>query len=415
MALGLCSTLQGLSWMALRRVPPPLRGRLMPLCSESPSAVPDVVGKDIYQRVFYRLSPSSQVDAYDNIVVEERVRFAADKTKGEDYLKPVGPRTIILRDGKVEEGDIGDEILAINVKETMAENATHRGAGRGSALEATIATILYLSANPKYVEGNVLEFGCGMGLATLLGCIGAGALKADGAVFQNETPGSSEDILTIPKGPPVASELKQLTLSDTERDKLNLAVANVQMSNIPMNKVVVEDLAWRTRSLTPRTSRLFHTIVASDLDYTFPEAKELASSVAHRLESISSWESMKRSSRSPPTFIHVCPHARENFTYLHRFLARGYKMSVNTNLVMLEKLLFNYQMLPEGESEEKLDELEVEVLEFQESCYQSLTAEHNPAYVDGAGEYFFPLETGEYDSSSSQTYLEPENDGLMWY
>ena len=60
----------------------------------------DIAGKTVYQRIFYRLSPLSEVDEHNSIVVEERARFKADAAKGEGYLKPIGPRTLILRDGK---------------------------------------------------------------------------------------------------------------------------------------------------------------------------------------------------------------------------------------------------------------------------------------------------------------------------
>ena len=90
-------------------------------------------------------------------------------------------------------------------------------------------------------------------------------------------------------------------------------------------------------------------------------------------------------------------------------------MNVRQGYIKLEKILFAFQMLAESEPEEKLDDLELEVQESREVVYQSLTAEHHPDYADGAGEYFFPFETGEYDSASGSTYLEPESDGTKWY
>lgn len=415
------------SWVspAHRRTPLSLKSQTTTRLSSSESGSEggetpeiDISGKTIYQRIFYRLSPLSEVDLHNGIVVEERVRFKADEARGEGYMKPIGARTLILRNGKVEDGEIGDEVLEINVKESLNDAVTHSGAGRDLAMEATIATILYLSSNPKYVEGNVLELGCGVGLAGLLGSIGAGALTAsdDGkSDSDGANSGESNDILTIPKGTPLTDELKQLTLSDEDAENLDLAVANVRLSNVPKSKVNLEELSWRKRSLNRRTPKLFHTIVASDLNYNFPEAKELAHTVAHQLEAFSTWDTMKGNSKSPPTFVHMCLDAREDVSYLHKFLAKGYRMNVNTGYVKLEKLVFVYQMLLESEPEEKLDELELELQEFQETTYQSLTAQHDPAYTDGAGEYFFPMETGEYESASSQTYLEPESDGSKWY
>ena len=390
------------------------------LAAESSSSIPDISGKDIYQRAFYRLSSYSEVDDYDAIIVEERVRFKPDKAKGEGSLKPVGPRTLILRDGKVEDGEIGDEFFEINVKESLHVGATHFGAGRDSAVEATIATILFLAANPKYIEGQVLELGCRTGLAGLLGAIGAKALQAGGdAKKGSPTPdaedASGEDILTIPKGTTLTDELKVLTLTDEEVDSLELALANAQHSGVHSSQLNVEELKWRTRSLNRASPKVFHTIIASDLNYNYLEAKELAHTVAHRLEAFSSWQINKGESKSPPTFVHVCPDAREDVSYLHKFLDQGYRMNVHSGYVKLEKLLFAFQMLPESEPEGKLDDLELEVQESKEIVYQSLTAEHHPDYADGAGEYFFPMETGEYDTASGSTYLEPESDGTKWY
>lgn len=381
--------------------------------SSEPSA-PDITGKDIYQRVFYRLSSYSEVDVYNNVIVEERVRFKPDTAKGEGYMKPVGPRTLILRNGKVEDGDIGDELLEINVKESMHEDATHGGAG---TMEATIATILFIAANPKYIEGKVLEVGCKTGLAGLLGAIGAGAFEAGKESKKDEATAAAaeDDLFTIPKSTSLTKELGVLTLTDEDQESLNLALANAKLSRVPPSQLNVEEMKWRTRTMNRRAPKPFHTIIASDLGYNFLEAKELAHTVANRLEALSSWEAVKGDSKSPPTFVHLCPDAREDTAYLHKFLSQGYKMSVNTGYVKLEKIIFVYQMLPESEPEEKLDDLELEVQEFKEATYQSLMAVHDPQYADGAGEYFFPMETGDYDSAGGSTYLEPESDGSRWY
>jgi len=383
--------------------------------SSNEASIPDIAGKNIFGRVFYRLSDYSEVDICNNLLVEERVRFKPDEAKGEGCLKPAGRRTLILRDGKVEEGDIGDELFVIDVRESMAEDATHSGAGRDREMESTIAMILFLAANPKYIEGTVLEVGCKTGLAGLLGAIGAGALKANNKKEKTAEADTSDDILTIPKGTPLTNELKSITLSDEEPEYLNLALANARLSNVPSSQLNVEELSWRKRSLSRAVPKIYHTIIAADLGYNYLEAKELAHTVAHRLEAYSTWEALRGESKSPPAFLHVCPDAREDASYLHKFLTKGYRMNVRTGYVKLEKLIFNYQMLPESEPEEKLDDLELEVQEFKETIYQSMIAEHDPLYADGAGEIFFPMETGEYDAASSRTFLEPESDGSKWY
>ena len=58
----------------------------------------DYTGKTIYQRTFYRLSPDSQVQLPNAIMIEERLRFQPD-TANPGYILPVGPRTLILREG----------------------------------------------------------------------------------------------------------------------------------------------------------------------------------------------------------------------------------------------------------------------------------------------------------------------------
>jgi hypothetical protein len=424
--LALTSVLRGVSCWLLPH-PPILESRaigarLLLTASEpsenSSDSVPDIKGKDIYQRVFYRLSPFSEVEKYSAVVVEERVRFQPDEAKGEGYIKPVGPRKLILRDGNVEEGEIGDEFFEINVKESLSEDATHAGAGRDREIEATIATILYLSANPKFMEGEVLELGCGLGLAGLLGGIGARALKPKKEVEGSESEdvpserSDYDDILTIPKATKMTDELKSLVLSNDDQQSLMLAVANLKRSRVLTSQVSVEEMPWRTRALWSHNQqpKTFHTILASDLKYNFPEAKELARTVARKLEALSSWETVKGDSKSPPTFVHVCPDGQD-VTFLQRFLAKGYSMNVKSAYVKLEKLIFKFQMLPESEDEQKLDKLELEVQELKESIYQALTAVHDPQYAEGTGDYFFPMENGEYDQAGAQTYMEPEPDG----
>ena len=58
----------------------------------------DYTGKTIYQRTFYRLSPDSQVQLPNAIMIEERLRFLPDEANP-GYILPFGPRTLILREG----------------------------------------------------------------------------------------------------------------------------------------------------------------------------------------------------------------------------------------------------------------------------------------------------------------------------
>ena len=61
---------------------------------DKPRPVEDYTGKTIFQRTFYRLSPDSQVQLPNSIMLEERLRFVPDTTN-EGYILPVGPRYVL--------------------------------------------------------------------------------------------------------------------------------------------------------------------------------------------------------------------------------------------------------------------------------------------------------------------------------
>ena len=116
-----------------------------------------------------------------------------------------------------------------------------------------------------------------------------------------------------------------------------------------------------------------------------------------------------------PTFVHVCPESREDTMYLRQFLEKGFRMTVNTGYVKVERLRFVFQTLPEEAPESDLEDQDLELKDETQRSYQSLMAFHHPDYSgDGTGEYFFPLETGEYEGGSRNTYLEPEEGGSPW-
>ena len=373
-------------------------------------------GKDIYQRVFYRFSPGSEVSQHNALVVEERCRFTADPERP-GYVLPVGKRTLILRDGKVEDGEIGNDFFTLSVEDNHEK--VHNGAGNDLELQAAIATAMYLACNPDLCAGEMLEVACDLGLASLLGCIGAGFVKADPDSKEEDI---TDDILTISKGDSgvFPKDLDLLVLSDSDEERLNTAFHNVKHTDVPSSRVSVEVLDWRIRHARPRVAaplREYRTIVASDVAFTYPEAKELARSVAHRLQPlpppsmgiVGSSSSSSSASSLLPTFVHVCPDDREDMTYLRRILEKGYRMTAQTHYLKLEKLLFHFQKLPAGESENALDDVELELLEFKEIKFQSLTAQHHPDYAGGgSGELFFPVETGEYEVTGGSTFLEKE-------
>ena len=396
---------------------------------ERPS-LPDMSGKTLYQRVFYRFSPGSEVDVKNAIVVEERVRFRPDpERETEGYVVPFGHRTMILRDGQVEDGEIGDEFFVLDVHDNEFSDSaarTHSGAGMDPAMDATIVTAMYLASNPSLCTGDVLQLSCDHGLAALLGCIGAGYVthrqKMGDSTSESKPELSddvADDILTVPKE--VSSfpeDLKLLTLSDSADSRLNLAVHNVKNSRVPASQVSFDEFDWRIRHGRggasmgllgeggKRGPKEYHTIVASDVAFSFPEAKELARTVANRLEPSYPY----LTNRKPrPRFVYVSPDNREETPHLQRLLEKGYRMNVSPGYLKLEKLTFVFQSLPNSEPESKLDDLDLELQQFKETTYESLVADHSTDYAgEGSGELFFPMENGAYDSSSGNTFLEPD-------
>jgi hypothetical protein len=212
--------------------------------------------------------------------------------------------------------------------------------------------------------------------------------------------------------------------------------------------VSVRQLEWSSTRGPGRRQydREYRTVLGSDLDLTFPTAKELSKTIANSLlpsnefavanikegaktspsfgglgmdidPSATSYQQNLEKSvdpNIPATFVHLCPDYRDETRYLRQFLEKGYRMTVRTNYVNMERLQFYFQTLPQDSTESDLDELEqLEVQEDSAKDYQSLTAIHHPDYAgDGSGEYFFPLETGAYEGGLSS--LEPEEGGQMY-
>lgn len=377
----------------------------------------NLAGKTIYQRAFYRFSPESDLDMHNAVVIEERVRFEPDP-KDPEYIKPTGPRTLILRDGQVEEGEIGDEFFVCQVHDG---SKTHQGAGTDFSIQSCIATAMYLASNPSLVSGRVLEVACETGLAGLLGCIGAGYVSNKDHKKKEMT----DEIMTIPheRDDLIPDALETLYLTDSDEERLNLAFKNVKNSGLSPSKVSIEELAWdkRARRRPGKPLKEFHTIIASDVAFSYPEAKELSHTVANRLEPWgASMSGMFMGSEeekvgSPPRFVHVCPDAHEDPIHLQRLLEKGYRMSVSTGYLKLERLKFCFQTLPHNEPESALDDLDLELEESKDIYYQSLTAQHHPDYAgEGSGEIFFPMETGEFDASGGSTSMERETDTSPW-
>jgi hypothetical protein len=416
---------------------------LLVLHSESSKNGPetlDLTGKTVYQRVFYQLSSDSDVPLYNSMVVEERVRFQATGAN-DDTIQPIGPRTLILRDGQVdeEEGEIGNEFLEFNVVDGMSR---HDGAGVNFSTESAIATALYIAGSAETLfdpkAGNalvaddlqfrgtrssadsgsgkrMLEVACNLGLASILGVAGAGFASRNRD--KDEPRDIADDLLTIPTSHDnkFPAGLEFLCLTDTDETNLDFAFQNAKhagMVNGVGRGAGIEILEWNRRPLRsvrqikPQVSQEYRVIVASDIAFTYPEAKELARCVASRLEP--SYRYLTAVDRGYddkpilPTFVHVCRDVRDDAVYLQRILEKGYKMDVRTGYITLEKLLFHYQTLDSSAPESELDEIALELQDVKETTFQVLCATHHPDYAgEGSGEMFFPMETGEYESGGS--------------
>ena len=420
----------------------PPRSSLQSTATEGEPELPDYTGKTIYQRTFYRLSPGSTVSHPNAIVLEERLRFQPDpNNKG--YILPKGPRTFIIRKGTHEDA-ITDELYRVHLG-----TYTHNGPG---TMDTAIATMLYLASNPELVQGEVLELACEDGAASLVGCIAA-KFVLDPFSSVATTPEGDLEIMTVPKHKSVfPKRMHHLTLSEEEDDGLRNAYDIVKgFSN---GEVSLKNIRWSTRIPGRRYDHYYRLIVGSDIDLTYPSSKELARVVANYLlpsdefavvsikgagessasssfgglgmDIVAESSSSARSGQSrepdcevdpkyPATFVHVCPDTRENTTYLRQFLEKGFRMTVNTGYLKMERLRFVFQTLDEDDPESMIEDLDLELKDETYRSYQSLTAVHHPEYAgEGTGEYFFPMETGEYEGGSRSTYLEPEEDRSPW-
>jgi len=422
----------------------------------------DFTGKTIYQRTFYRLSSDSQVQLPNAVMIEERLRFLPD-TKNTGYILPVGPRTLIVREGS-EEDDITDELFRMDLLAPNQSGTNPNGAHNGPrSVDTEIASVLYLASNPNWIQGDVLELSCAgaagaSGVVGLLSCVASRlatmspeelkAYKEQRALAMAE-----DDPLNPTKKTPFEAVFPQrmhhLTLTDESPESLQDVSELIHRhfaSYSGNSPVSVQQLEWSYPRGRHRYEREYRTILGSNLDLTFPTAKELSKTVGNYLLPSNEFavsnikegaqispspfgglgmdmdpsptSSEKKVNRDvnpdiPATFAMLCPDYSDETRYLRQFLEKGYRMTVRTNYVNMERLQFYFQTLPLDAPESDLDELEqIEVQEDSSRDYQSLTATHHPDYAgDGSGEYFFPLETGTYEGGLSS--LERDDGGEM--
>src|SRR3569623_1241510 len=129
-------------------------------------------------------------------------------------------------------------------------------------------------------------------MAGLMGCIGAGLLLScgngsSGVASSDKNPPSEDEeddnILTVPQlNDLLPVDLDLLLLTDSRESNLNRVSEHIQNARIKADKVRMDKLDWTDR--TPYRGGLlkreeFHTILASDVAFTYPEAKELARTV----------------------------------------------------------------------------------------------------------------------------------------
>ena len=359
--------------------------------------------------------------------------------------------------------------------DATAPSNNNGGAHNGPrSVDTEIASILYLASNPRWIQGDVLELSCAgtagaSGVVGILSCVAArlatmapgelGAYKkrraeseANSSNNSNNNEGleigkAKEDLAAV-----FPEKVHHLTLSDESQESLRSVSELIHRhcsSFASSTPVSVKHIEWSyPRAGRRRYDQEYRTILGSDLDLTFPTARELSKTVANTLlpsnefavanikqkgaaaqtaaapsfgglgmvddEPEGASAAPSPSNRDvdpdvPATFVHLCPDYRDETRYLRQFLEKGHRMTVRTNYVNMERLQFYFQTLPQESPESDLEELDqLEVQEDSSKDYQSLTAIHHPDYAgEGSGEYFFPLETGAYEGGLSS--LEPED------
>jgi len=420
----------------------------------------DYTGKTIFQRTFYRLSPDSQLQLPNSIMLEERLRFQPD-ANNEGYILPIGPRTLIVREG-TEDDELTDELFRMDLfgsKKNGNGKGTHNGP---RSFDTEIATILYLASNPKWIQGDVLELTCGgqagesCGIVGLLGCISAKlASMTSNEIEQYKKQRQETNEVSLNSiqqrhklSDLIPQQMHHLTLSDESPESLNRVSEMYKQHFSDDSPVSVKQVEWSYPRRQHRFDYEYRTIIGSDLDLTFPTAKELSKAVANMLLpsnefAIASIQEGAKTSPSfgalgmdpepsetsyqeplvkevdpsiPPTFIHLCPDYRDEVRYLRQFLEKGYLMTVRSNYVNMERLQFYFQTLPQDSPESEIEGLDsLEVQEDSDKDYQSLVVIQNQDYAgDGSGEYFFPLETGAYEGGGLSASLEPDTESGMY-
>ena len=356
------------------------------------------------------------------------------------------------------------------------KNENSNGAHNGPrSADTEIASVLYLASNPKWIQGDVLELSCAgaagaSGVVGLLSCVAsrlASMTSDELESFKKQHQEAATEEVALNAGHKrmnrfssvFPQRMHHLTLSDESPESLKGVSETINrhftQSTTTDPTVSVQQIEWSYPQSRRQTGgdgrrkydREYRTILGSDLDLTFPTAKELSKTVANMLLPSNEFAvaNIKEGADTAPsfgglgmdpepsetsyqepfdrevdpdipaTFVHLCPDYRDETRYLRQFLEKGYLMTVRSHYVNVERLQFYFQALPQDSPESDLDDIEkIEVQEDSSKDYQSMTATHNPDYAgEGSGEYFFPVETGAYEGGGLGT-LEREEGGQMY-
>jgi hypothetical protein len=341
----------------------------------------DLQGKLVHHKIFHRLSDDSDVLNPRAASIEERFVLKPNVNTGR--LELYGTRVLIVRNVKAE------EVLRFRVHESP----------RIQLQPSTLATVLYLACeDPNFLfQERVLELNCELGLAGLLGALCVGILNNPKAAAPRSPSPAMIDILPDKNKwvAPFPTKLQSLTLSDDDPEALNLAAMHAQQ--VDAHNIYIQELDWRHHPRLQPGKNLYRGILGSDLSYSFPNAKELARTVAYALEP------------QIGRFVHTCPSAQDDVVHLRHYLEQGYLMRVDARYMTLESHMYVPQILADGVMPTSFASLE-QGPAVREETMEVVTATHHPEYDGLNGEYFFPIETGQFDKFKPNVYLEKERE-----
>lgn len=427
----------------------------------------DLSGKFIAQRYIYRFSPTkSEVTAPYAIEERQYYSISEDRTS----LEPCGDKRFFFR----ADDDDGGSPSPPDVNKSNGDPRTYTRIGPSlykmvhnlngggdeddedselglTVWNASFAMVLYCMANPHLIQGNVLELGSGIGIGSILSCIGAGIAVANdyngadakydadrgGKEFQsiedigmapttdrddNETGNVSSSPISKSNYAPVPPLMKQLTLTDSSLPVLKKCVNNIKDASFPPSKVDIHPLDWNTRVPMSMVGK-FDCILACECAYYFPLVAPLSRTMAYSLRTSPYDDSNGIDSGRQKVggqFLHVGPEHRDSIRDLRKKLSKGYRMVTTMESLVLERfdlVPLVVDSLEQGDEQAEEDTLIDQYAEYQStetSRCTSLIGYHHEDYDGFNGEYFFPVEMGNegnYGSDGKALDLGDGTDG----